>query len=104
NPVKFKNQYMNQDVSKSNITPKESDPNLLVPDLPSKFVGKPDNRRTQQSASPYSNITGLPSFFKSSTDTNGMDLPQQKTYSLFGPEEPNRVLFRPIFQGNLHAS
>lgn len=101
NQVKFKNQYMNQDKSKSNVTLKDSDPNLLA-DVPSKFMEKPDNR-TQASTSPYSNITGLPSYFKSSTETNGIDLTQEKTYSLFGPEEPNRVLFQPIFQGNLHA-
>ena len=102
NQVKLKNQYMNQDMSKSNVSQKDSDPNLLA-DVPSKFMEKPDNR-TQASASPYANITGLPSFFKSSAETNGMDLPHQKTYSLFGPEEPNRVLFQPIFQGNFPAS
>ena len=103
-PAKLKNQYMNQDVSKCNITPKDSDPNLLV-DAPMKFSYKPDNRLTHQSttSSPYSAITGLPSFFKSPTESNSLDLAQQKTYSLFGPEEPNRVLFQPIFQGNLHA-
>lgn len=100
-PVKLKNQYMNQHVAKSTRSLKESDPNLLA-DVPLKFSEKPDNR-AQAAASPYSNITGLPSFFKSSTETNGRDAPQ-KTYSLFGPEEPNRVLFQPIFQNNIHVS
>ena len=101
-PVKLKNQYMNQHVSKTTHLLKDSDPNLLA-DVPLKFSEKPDNRAQAASSSPYSTITGLPSFFKSSTETNGREIPQ-KTYSLFGPEEPNRVLFQPIFQNNVHVS
>lgn len=101
-PVKLKNQYMNQHVSKNTHHLKDSDPNLLA-DVRLKFSEKPDNRAQAAASSPYSNITGLPSFFKSSTETNGREMPQ-KTYSLFGPEEPNRVLFQPIFQNNIHVS
>lgn len=102
--VKLKNQYMNQHVVKNVHPLKDSDPNLLA-DVPLKFAEKPDNRaQAAASASPYSNITGLPSFFKSSTEANGRDMPAQKTYSLFGPEEPNRVLFRPVFPNNIHVS
>ncbi|XP_046846815.1 stress response protein NST1-like [Xenia sp. Carnegie-2017] len=99
-PSKLKNEFMNQHINKSSL--KDSDPNLLI-DTPVKFSGKMDNRDQAAASSPYSNISGLPSFFKSPTEGNGRDSPQ-KTYSLFGPEEPNRVLFQPIFQNNIHVS
>ena len=99
-PSKLKNEFMNQHINKSSL--KDSDPNLLI-DTPVKFSGKMDNRDQAAASSPYSNISGLPSFFKSPTEGNGRDSPL-KTYSLFGPEEPNRVLFQPIFQNNIHVS
>ncbi|XP_032222422.1 capping protein inhibiting regulator of actin dynamics isoform X2 [Nematostella vectensis] len=86
-----KNQYMNQE-KETTVTCAET-----VPYLVRKDFDKPDNRQTNQDGI-YSSFSGLPNLLVQLQQSQGEE-EEVKSYSLFGPEQPNSSIFRSPLTG-----